>query len=477
MFKSVKKTWCEFFQKCRDPVEILPAEAMENIFSYLRGYQILKLSLINKAWYKFIAKSPVCMNKIRIHITEFFLTQKRVFEISDILRMLEGGRNYKHLSIACIKTYDYKTQQFSPQHKLLMALYQWKSISLCNHHFSDELELINFLGFVEPFITELELRSVFIENFLQVCETNFKFPKLKTLHLVNVNNFIYEEPFKNVYKLEEFAVATEPFPPSQDHSEQIKERAAGIAMILLNNRRIASLELFIEQKDFDCMFIYGQFVSKIQFKLTNLGLGRFRKMPQENANQFQLKNFVKFLRLHTNTLKEIYLPECLGKDVMEVVFNEMENLKNLTIHDSECSDHYTTITESMMLIPNNSIEILNIQTKSAKYSGIVSTFVRKLPNLKKLTTGIVNQPLFNVLTENSHALESIHVDFFTATSTPQNSTLENLKNMSITIQSNNDLLEVLEKKEKLTHFDEVFMTATKRLNCRWDVNSKSFYRC
>jgi hypothetical protein len=472
----LKVNWFKLFSKSRDPVIILPRKAMENIFRYLSGREILKLSTINKAWYKFIANSPVCMDKIRIQISEYFLTQKRVFHVSDILRILQGGRKYKHLSIACLESYMTKTQQFSPEHKLLMGCYRWKSITLCNHRFTDEIEFVNFLGFIEPFVEEVELRSVKIENFLGVSGTNFEFPKLKSLLLVNVSNFVYEEPFKNVYKLEDFAVATEQFLPSHiDHSDEIRARTESIVKILLNNQHIKHLQMFLEQKDFDCMFVRRNFLSSIQFKLCSLMVGRFRKLRKENSNHFQLKNFGKFLQLHEKTLTEVVVPESLGKEILEIVMNSMKSLKILTINNADSPDHNESFADVLEFVPNHSVENLNIRSKSSKFTTFVSAFIRNLPQLKAFNTGIVNQHIFDLLLENSSILESINVDFFMAQSPPSNSKLQNLKNMSITVKSDDNFRENIEKKAELTHFDELFLTATKRLSQKRDVNYRGFY--
>ena len=342
----LKEKWIKLFGKSRDPMKILPKRAMENIFKFLRGNEVLKLSTINKSWYNFIAESPVCMDKIRIHVSEYFFSQKRVFKVSDILGMLKGGRKYQHLSLACLESYMTETQQFSPEHKLLLACFRWKSIFLCNHRFTDEIEFLNFLGFVEPFVEELELRSVKIVNFLGVCVTNFKFPKLKSLHLVNVSNFVYQEPFKYVHKLESFGVATESFLPSYiDFRDEIIERTGSIEQILQRNNHIKNLQLFLEQKDFDCMFLHTNFWSKIQFKLESLMVGRFRRLKKEKSNHFQLKNFENFLRLHEKSLTEVVMPESLGKEVLEIVVSSMNNLKELTVNNADSPDHNETFGE------------------------------------------------------------------------------------------------------------------------------------
>ena len=107
----------------------------------------------------------------------------------------------------------------------------------------------------------------------------------------------------------------------------------------------------------------------------------------------------------------------------------------------------------------------------------MNSFVKNLPRLKSLTTETVNQQIFDTITENSTVLESINVDFFTAKSPPSTNKLQSLKNMSITMKSDDNFREQIEKKEQRTNFDEVFLSASKRLNRKWNINNKSFYKC
>lgn len=469
---KVVSLWCRIFKNSRDPVKILPKKVMEKILCLVRGNDLLRLSLVSKDWYEFIGNSDKCMDKIRIHITEYFLHQKRVFSTTDVLRFIENQRKYKHLSIACITSHNLRSQEFSSDHKLCMALYQWKTISLCNHLFQDEMEFVNFLGFVEPFVEELELRTVKIRNFIGICETNFEFPKLKVLRLVNVSNFVYLEPFKNVSHLVEFSVATEPFLPSyKDSSDEIQERTKCIRKILVKNRHIKDLELFLDQKDFDCMFINRNFVSQIDFKLKSLMVGRFKQLNNERRNNFQLKSFVFFLRQHTQSLREIYLPECLGNDVIEVVINEMVELEILTIQEIESYDNY----RDLILIPNESIQHLTMASKT--FTELVTKLLISVPKLKQLKTGTIDQRILNVIAKQNPVLESISVDFFTASLLPQEPILRNLKQMVISINSSNYFRDLIGEKAEYTNFEAVFLSSAKNLRRKWDVNNQSFYKC
>lgn len=227
-------------------------------FKFHDGKELL--SLVSKKWYKFIARSSQDTNKIRIHITEYFWSQHRTFTSVDVVRMIANGRQYKHFSITSVSSSN-RYQQLSCSHKLLIASYRWVSVSLCDHSFSNEIEFLNFLSAIEPFTETIELRSIKTLSFVGADDANFQFPKLRILRLINVCKFAYGGPFKNVNGLKEFCVATEKFLPSHiNHSKNIRERVQSIEKIMLKNQNISDMELFIEQEDFDIMFVNPSFV-------------------------------------------------------------------------------------------------------------------------------------------------------------------------------------------------------------------------
>lgn len=475
--KSICEMLAQLFGKPRDPVAILPKKAMEKIFGFCRGNELLKFSLVNKSWFEFIAKSPTCMGKVRLHITEYFLHQKRSFNSADFLMLVEHRRNYTNLSIACIKSFPHKAQNFSPDHKLLMANYKWKSICLCNHHFNEDIDFIDFLGFVEPFVEELELRSVKIGLIVGAGDSNFLFPKLRSLRLVNVSNYIFSEPFKNVHRLREFVVATEPILPSyQDHTEEIKDRVKHIKKLFIKNARIVELEMFFEQKDFDEMFLDVNFSTRIAFRLTNLTVGRFRKLTKEGSNHFQLRNFLQFLQLHRESLDEVFIPDCLGNEVIEAVICQMVWLKILTVHDIEMQESSETSISNLKLTPNVTIESVNIWTRIHNSTDFIRNVLAHVPNLKHINIRIVNQPILNALAESSPHLESITADFFTAFLPANCQHFNNLKNLKIAIRSNDSYVEALENKENLTNFEKLFLQSSKSLRRKWNVNNRSFLK-
>lgn len=463
------------FRKSKDPLRILPPKAMEQILGYLRGKDLLELSLVSKSWFKFIGNSTVCMDKIKIHISDYFWSNKRVLKYDDVLKAFSSGRKYRHLSIACIDKFSVKMTRFSAEHKLLMALFQWKSILLCSHIFENEIEFLNFLGLMEPFVEEIELRTIKIREIVGAAFPNFQFPHLKCLRLVNVKSFVYVRPFANVSNLIEFAVSTQPLIPSHlDHSEAILERTSGIKQILLSNPNVKHLELFLEQQDFDCMFRYGCFVNKIGFRLKSLMVGSFKKFPMSKENFFPMLNFEIFLRTQSQSLRQMYLPACLGDGVVEIIINEMSNLVSLEMYQTDPNFRNDPSFANTKLQENRSITRLEIWTKSLKLTEVATTLLPVLPNLERVTTRIIDQNILNLMVERNQRLEFIETDFFTATTPPSAFALERLQQFNIYIHSNEFFNELVEAKEKLSNFENAYLTSAKMLKRKWDLKNKSF---
>lgn len=466
---GVKNIWNKIFGTSMDPLKRLPRIVVANILRFVSGTDLLTLSLVNKAWFNFVACSPDCMDKIKIQITDQFLHQKNDISMADVIRFINNGRKYRHITIAghnrCRKV-------LALEHKLLLASYKWRSIALINHDFPDEMEFLNFLGFAEPFVKELVLSNVHVRKVIGTSELNYEFPKMKFLRIDNVSNYILKKPFRKVSKLREFSIATESFMPQyDDHSDKIKERATSITKILINNPSITDLELFINQKDFDSMFVNRHFVSQISFKLQTLSIGRFKKTVQERGNIFQIRNFIRFLQVHKNSMREMFVSDCLSTEVLEFIMNETKSLTKLTVQDIGSYEK----NSFMKLKPNYSITELHIETK--QFIGLIPIILSNLPNLRFFDTGTIDQRIFNTLVEKTPFLESIVVDFFLASTPPRLPVLKNLKHIKITAKSFDNFMDNIGVKAEYTQFETVFLKSAKELIRRWDVNSKCFYRC
>lgn len=233
-FKSLFK-----IDKSNDPIKNLPLRSIEKIFSYCRGSDLMNFSLVNKRWYKCIAKSPACMDKIKIFMTEPKIGCYQLFTMSDAVVLIQGGRRYTHILITNIE------RSMLTQHKLLLAYFKWKSVAIHNHSFRTKMELINFLGIVEPHVEELILRTVkHGRSMHEIGDTNFSFPKLQKLTLSNCYTYVYVEPFLQIQSLEQFSIATEVI-PFYRYDRGLVDRIKSIQYMILRNRG----ESFIFQHD------------------------------------------------------------------------------------------------------------------------------------------------------------------------------------------------------------------------------------
>ncbi|CRK87039.1 CLUMA_CG000912, isoform A [Clunio marinus] len=469
--KKVSKWLKRKFTKSRDPVKILPAAAMDKIFSFLPGNQLIQLTTVSKSWNKAIGKSEVCMDKMKIQISEYFVCYQRDFKTEDAVRLITSGRKYKHLSISCISNYSNQHRQLSREHKLLMGSFNWKSFSLSNHAFCNEMELMNFFELVSPRIELIELRSVKIRHAVQEYESNIQFPNLKVLHLINVCNYIYRVPFKNVTTLLDFGVATEPVRHHGiGNSIRLKQRVHHMISIMVKNANIENLQLYIDQEDFDFMF-YGhrRMFSQIEFKLESLMVGRFELLHHEKSNVLQVQNFKDFLQSQSSSMRELEITEHLGNQVLEVIINEMNNLDDLTLHGLE---EYANL-DKLSLVPNHSIRSLNMVAE--RFSPCELSILKNIPNLKHFTTNSIDQRIFNTLAQDNLKLRTISTNFFTAHTPPKDSVLNNLIRLKICLKSSDIFFEKIQNKENFTDFDLIFLDAYKYLARRWDVSRKSFY--
>lgn len=229
---DLKKFFKNLFtiDKSNDPIKKLPPIPIEKIFSYCRGSDLMNFSLVNKRWYEFIGKSPACMNKVKLLLTEPKFGYYQHFTMNDAVALIQGGRQYVHILISNIE------RTMLTQHKLLLAYFKWKSVAIHNHSFKSKMELINFLGIVEPHVEELVLRTIrHGRSLYEIGETNFLFPRLQKLTIFNCNTYVYIEPFGQIQTLGQLSIATEVVPFYRYDREMVR-RIKSIQYMILRNR-------------------------------------------------------------------------------------------------------------------------------------------------------------------------------------------------------------------------------------------------
>lgn len=213
-----------------DPLEALEKKIVERVFRFCSGNDLLTFSLVNKKWYRFIAKSSTCMDRLKIFITEPKIGCYQVFTMNDALVLIQNGRNYKHISLTCVERF------LSTQHKFLLASFQWTSVHLYNHNFKTKMDFVNFLGILEPFIEELVLRQVrHGRTMYKICGTKFSFPNLKRLTIINCFTYMYTEAFSEVNTLRNLIIGTEALPFHNSDDKEFVDRVKAIQQLMLKN--------------------------------------------------------------------------------------------------------------------------------------------------------------------------------------------------------------------------------------------------
>lgn len=447
----------KYIDKASDPVKILPKKVMDQVLFYLRAEDILRCSLVNKDWNKAIGKSVKAMEKIRICVCEPFHGMYREFSAFDAECIVKGSRKYRHISL-------FITRNMTTDHLILIASFKWKSLLLCHHTFKSEIELINFIGIIEPHVEELNLRTIKIVSSKQnrIASTNFSFPKLKVLKVAHCNTFVYSEIFKNIAQLHRLEIETGPPPAfAYDDKHEIFLRVIALQSMLIRNSMIRYLVLFLHQKDFDCMFIDSLLSSRIRFQLQSIKLKKFRKLVDERSNENQLRNFGYFLETQEKSLTSIHLLEWLGNGILEQIINDMNLLKFFLLEDLDCYGKFYDTLANMDLYLNESLETLSIIDKFSKVNELQKLILAYFPNLKHLHIGTVSQDILKILVERTPKIESLAVDFFIPYIIPDCQVLTSLKKITIGANYATHFKDMLRDYDSYTNFEKVFLEAAK----------------
>lgn len=454
MLKIIKIWLHKLFRKSSDPVKVLPKTAMETIFGYLSSEEILKCSTVNKDWNKFIGKSSICMSKIRLCLCEPYNGMLTKFTSDDATFILSNGRKYKHIGM-------FITRNFSKDHLLVLASFKWQTMILCHHTFKSEIELINFIGLMEPYVEEIDLRFIKIvfSKQKEIAKTNFIFPRLRTLKLSHCYTFVHSEIFKNVAELKHLEIETGSQLCYEDDERDVIEKVKAMQSMLIKNIMIKQLTLFLHQTDFDNMFIDQRFLSRVRFQLETLKVKKFRKLIGRETNIVQVHNFGSFLRSHQNSMKSLHLTEWMGNDVLEIIINTMDNLKCLAINDLESYGLFDDSIANINWYKNESIEMLSIFAIHSKFNELQKCLLENVPNLKVLKIGTVNQKILDILVDKTQKLEVINTDYFTAYIPPERAVLHYLRKMTIRMSYAGNFKDMLRDYTNYTNFESVFLKA------------------
>ncbi|CAH1715904.1 unnamed protein product [Chironomus riparius] len=340
-----------------DPVELLPKNVVDKIFDYIKGKELMTVSLVNHRWYNFIGKSERHMSKVEIRIVEPRTGRLPLFTMRDATFMTQNRRKYQNISLISLE-FGLRTQ-----HKLLLANFQWRIVRLICHGFKTQIDLNNFLGMIEPYVEEIVLRSICIKkDILHTLEQNFTFPRLMKLSIRNCSAYVYNGPFNGVTNLYSLNIGTEYSSKYSPGKHKGTLRNQGIQNIMLNNHYLDELELFLSQEDFDAIYMNERFLRNIRFSLYSLSVGCFIQQDNEGINIVQINNFIRFLESQ-KYLVELNLEKWLGILVLECSVNDMQ-LRGLTITTFEQFGQHNDSVDHLSLQRNQTIEHLRIWTQN-----------------------------------------------------------------------------------------------------------------
>lgn len=479
MFKVFKCWLQKLFKKETDPVKLLPKDVVELVFSFMSGNDLLRCSKVNKSWLKFIGKSEKCMRKMRFVVCEPYHGMIWKFTEADVHNMVKNGRKYQHVAL-------FISRNMTKDHLLLVASFEWKSVNLCHHTFKSEIELTNFLGLIEPFVEELDLKHVRIvfSKEMDIAAPNFIFPKLKKLKVSYCCTFILSEILRNVESIEVLEIETGTL--SCDDIDDLYKRIKAIEVILNKNVKIRNLSLFLHQLDFDGIFMDQRFLKRLRFRLEIFKVKKFKRLEGKKTNIVQVSNFIQFITTHKNTMTSLTMYDCLGNNVLEAVINDMERLKSVEFGDLSSYEKLEESIANINFYKNESIENLTMYTRSSEFCEIQNNLLTRVPNLKTLNIGTVNQRILETLIVYTPKLLKLKLDYFSAYWPPERAVLNELKEITITAHYASNFKDQLRDFTNYTNFEKAFLKATKLydkynhivywLDLRWDEESEKLMK-
>lgn len=459
MHRILKKIAKKYFEWHRKNInKLLEESEIKLIFNHLSVSEILRCSKVCPKWNEIIASETLLTDRLRVTIIDSHCGMIRKFTAKDAEAITNSKRQYKNIAV-------YVTRNFTKDHLLVMAKFKWECVVLHNHTFVSEIELTNFFGLMEPTVKELVLLNIRIavSRKKEIMSANFFFPALKFLRLSSSYSYIASEVLKNVETLEEVRLETFPMLSFEDNPKMMVERVKAFQALLVKNQKLKKLKLYINQKDFDNMFIDERFLSRIRFKLKELSTHNFRKVYERETNVVQINNFGKFLRSQKESLQALYLHQWIGNDVLEIAINTLDSLRELTVQNMSCYGNDECIA-NMSLFKNESIETLTLHAKYSRFTVLQQLLIESCPNLKRLNIGTVNQKILDVLIEKTPKLEQINMDYFSAYIVPEKNVLLNLDVMNFNFDYAGNFRDMLRGQSYYTNFEKVFMEAVLAFN-------------
>jgi hypothetical protein len=477
---DLEKKMKNFFAKVEDvfkpkpnPASLVRGKILEHIFSYCSGKDLIQCSMVNKTWYRTIAKSEKCMNKIELVIYFFREFRNDIsFRDDDASAILNGTRNYVHLRLV-----DLYYPLIIP-FKVILTAHKWQSVSLWNFTFRDKHDYLDFLGIIEPHVKSLCMRNVVVDwRFPQhPADVHYEFPKLTNLSIIDCFSFVYSEVvFRAIKNLTALCITTNPMHMSyknhRDTNELLVERVRGTMYLLMNNPGLRHIELIINQKDFDNMFMNQRFTRKSFMELKNLIVGKFRS---HEHNIIEMNNFVQFLKAQSGTLESFEMQNWLNNDVLEVALNflKINRLRIGNLDPDKCGSRMEMA--ELNLYANSTIKELSLWTSGEKYHNVTKKILEKCKYVRVLEVKTLDQALLQTLIDYNDELRILVADNFTAYYPPPCEVLSNVHTMVFNSGCAENFRDLIKSYNRNLNYENVFLGAEREFRGRVNFESMRY---
>lgn len=360
-----------------DIIKSFPTEICEMIFGHLNFSDLLNATAVCKGWNSFIGSSTVWANVVlglRADWNDYNDENRKV---------LSSGRIYQNVLISD------GSQGLDFVIDIMSRGKRWKSVKICDVIFEKSEDFVKLFQTFEKTVERVEMLWVRTSGH-RIINTDFHFEQLKSLKISNCNEYIWLDVFRHCCPIESLRFEAD-FPlflAEIDVKKKFKQ------MTKLKSLHIYP-EIFQNATAAD--------ISELTFKLEKLHISNYVMGP--NYPFFRRSLMPEFIRMHTNTLKTLYIADCYGTEMMQLPF-ELKILKKLTFMQLSSSYEWNTPPFET----STSIESLDLTTFVCNgYEPMILKFLKAVPNLKKLRIVEINSNIASFIAEHMKLLRTIKV--------------------------------------------------------------------
>lgn len=380
-----------------------PEDICEDIFNNLTENDLLTASLVTADWYNFIAKSPVCMKKIKLvfsHKTLKALTP-------DVKEMLKtSSRRYENFNLLC---------QMSKLDELIEILKvpgrKWKRLYLSNITFSSTAACMDFLSIFDESIEELRMDKVYIDTiYYNGPKKMLTFPKLKFLESKYIQTLIYYQAFVNCTNLNEFNITS---------GDQSWASMQALHKMFRCNKGLKKLSIITHVFT---QFFNVDFSNDVEFKLTSL-----EARDIYNLSDTHKKNFRMFMQKQMMTLEKLNIGDWMGMEIVRMCFH-MPRLTAFVFKGFHNAEDPVDWKETKF---HRSISLTTLHViETNGRLDIVQAFIKAAPNVKHLKLYTIKDETLNIVSSILPNLETLTTDLFEATNISDINLFLNLREFS-----------------------------------------------